>query len=315
MPVLSPETESPLLLSRIASGESPIPFVSPAHFAPVRKVRSAPGLLGSCANPGCRSGWLHVLRSRSTPVFEGGWNCSAECTRVRIEAALRREMDGRGMEGEGHRHRIPLGLVMLEQGWITAEQLRQAMAAQRQAGGGRLGYWLVRRQGVDERMVTRALGLQWSCPVLAPEIHDAEALSALVPRLFLDAFRILPLRLGGGRMLYLGFEDRLDQIVALAIERMAGLRVESGIVDGSAFRKAHSRMLGTAFAPAELIEAASQSALAATLTAAIEKVRPAQSRLVRVHDCLWLRMWRRPSSSAIPDRNSILDLICSVGAQ
>ena len=35
---------------------------------------------------------------------------------------------------ESHRHRIPLGLVMLEQGWITSGQLRQALDAQKVAG-------------------------------------------------------------------------------------------------------------------------------------------------------------------------------------
>ena len=61
---------------------------------------------------------------------------------------------------------------MLEQGWITAGQLRQALEAQRAAGAGRLGHWLVRQQGVSEQLVTRALGLQWSCPVLPLEFHE-----------------------------------------------------------------------------------------------------------------------------------------------
>ena len=76
--------------------------------------------------------------------------------------------------------------------------------------------------------MTRALGLQWSCPVLGLEYHDAEALTVLLPRLFVDAFGALPLRVAAGRLLYLGFEDRLDPVVALAVERMSGLRVESG---------------------------------------------------------------------------------------
>lgn len=130
-------------------------------------------LLPVCANPGCRASWLRLWRSRSTPAFEagweGGWSCSAECTRALVEAALQRERDGRGpvpvSAPESHRHRIPLGLAMLEQGWITAEQLRRALAAQKAAGQGRLGVWL-RGQGVDESLITRALGLQWSCPVL-----------------------------------------------------------------------------------------------------------------------------------------------------
>ena len=117
-----------------------------------------PGLFETCANPNCRSGWLHLWRSRSAPMFEGGWNCSAECTAARVQAAVRRELDGRGRVRESHRHRIPLGLVMLEQGWITQTQLRQALDAQKAAGTGRLGHWLVRQSAVSEQIVTRALG-------------------------------------------------------------------------------------------------------------------------------------------------------------
>jgi hypothetical protein len=203
---------------------------------------------------------------------------------------------------------------MLEQGWITTGQLRQALDAQRAAGSGRLGYWLVRQQGVSEQLVTRALGLQWSCPVLPLEFHDAEALAVLLPRLFVDAFGALPLRVAAGKLLYLGFEDRLDPVVAFAVERMTGLRVESGLVEESKFGLAHARMLKAKFSPVELIEAASEPALVHAIAKSIERTRPVESRLVRVHDCLWLRMWRRPQNGPMPERDSIQDMICSIGA-
>ena len=147
------------------------------------------GIFVICANPRCGSGWLRLWRRRETPVFEGGWCCSEECMAARVAAALGREMDARGSVREGHRHRIPLGLVMLEQGWITHHDLRAALVAQRAAGGGRLGVWLVRQQNVSEEVVTRALGLQWGCPVLGMEFSNPEGLTSLVPRLFVDAFQ------------------------------------------------------------------------------------------------------------------------------
>jgi hypothetical protein len=229
-----------------------------------------------------------------------------------MEAAVRRELEGRGSAQESHRHRIPLGLVMLEQGWITSGQLRQALDAQKGAGGGRLGLWLVRQQGVSEQLVTRALGLQWSCPVLPLEFHDAEALTVLMPRLFVDAFGALPLRVAAGKLLYLGFEDRLDPVVALAVERMSGLRVESGLVQGSLFRPAQTRMLKQKFPAVELFEASSQPAAVHVLAKAVERMRPVESKLVRVHDCLWLRMWRRVQSGPLPEPDSVQDLICSI---
>ena len=271
----------------------------------------SPALFPRCANPRCGSGWLRLWRSRVAPVFEGGWCCSPSCTRAQVEAALSREMEARGSGLENHRHRIPLGLAMLEQGWITKDQLREALKAQRAAGSGRLGHWLIRRQFVSEQLVTRALGLQWNSPVLTLEYYDQSAMTVLLPRLFLDAFGALPLRIAAGRILYLGFEDRLDPALALALARMTGLRVESGLVQGSLFRPVHTRMLTARFPAVELIEAASETALVYTLTKAIERVRPVESRLARVHECLWLRMWLRPQSGALPEADSIQDLICS----
>jgi len=267
----------------------------------------------TCANPGCGTGWLHLWRSRKAPVIEGGWSCSASCTAALVAAAVRRELDARGQTTENHQHRIPLGLVMLEQGWITSNQLRQALEAQRTANAGRLGRWLVRQQGVSEQLVTRALGLQWSCPVLPLEYHDAEAFTVLVPRLFVDAFGALPLRIAAGQLLYLGFADRPDPIVALAVERMSDLQVVSGLVPESQFGPAHARMLSARFSAVELMEAVSEQAVVHALARSIEKVRPVESRLVRVHDCLWLRMWRRPQNGPLPERGSIQDLICSIG--
>ncbi len=233
---------------------------------------------------------------------------------ARVAAALAREMDGRGSARDRHRHRIPLGLAMLEQGWITPSDLRAALAAQRAAGGGRLGGWLVRQRSVSEDLVTRALGLQWGCPVLGMELHNPEGLTALVPRLFVDAFGALPLRIAAGRILYLGFEDHLDPALALAVERMSGFEVECGLVRESAFRPAHARMLESRFPAVELIEAATEPALAAALTRAVERTRPVESRLVRVHDCLWLRMWLRPESGPLPELGSVCDVIGSAGA-
>lgn len=270
----------------------------------------ARGLLLTCGNPACRSGWLHLWRSRSGPIFEGGWNCSAECTAERVALAVRREMDARGGGAQVHRHRIPLGLLMLEQGWITADQLREALRLQRENGCGRLGLWLISRCGVSEQQVTRALALQWGCPVLPLDAHDPESMARLAPRFFVDAFGALPLRVAAGKLLYVGFEDRVDPVLCLALERMTGMRVEGGLVRESQFRPAHERMLRATFPPVQLIEARSEAVLVRALAKSIERVRPSESRLVRVHDCLWLRMWAKA-----PGTREVEDILCTIAPQ
>jgi hypothetical protein len=276
------------------------------------KVRKPTGLLATCGNTRCSSGWFHPLRSRSSPFFEGKWSCSAACTASQLQMAVRRELDGAGAKSHMHRHRVPLGLLMLKQGWITAEQLRSGLELQRVNKTRRLGSWLVEEQGVPEQFVARALGLQWNCPVLSLDLFDPGVMASVLPRLFLEAFAALPIRLAAGKILYLGFEDRLDPVVALALERMLDLQVEAGVVRGSLFEPAHQQLLHAAFPRASLMESASETPLVRVLSRAIERSRPVESRLVRVHDCLWLRMWLRPVVGPLPDPDAVEDVLCSL---
>ena len=192
-------------------------------------------------------------------------------------------------------------------------QLREALEAQKAAGAGRLGHWLVRQQGVSEQLVTRALGLQWSCPVLPMDFHDAEALAALLPRLFVDAFGALPLRVAAGKLLYLGFEDRLDPVLALAIERMTGLRVESGLVQGSLFRPAHARMLDARFPPVELIEAFSEPARCMRWPEPSKELGPSTRAWSGSTTACGCGCGCAPRAGRCRSRG-LRDLICSIGA-
>jgi hypothetical protein len=47
------------------------------------------------------------------------------------------------------------------------------------------------------------------------------------------------------------------------------------------------------------------------LTRAIEESRAVEARLVRIHDCLWLRVWRRRQVGPVPELGSVRDLIAS----
>jgi hypothetical protein len=237
---------------------------------------------------------------------------------ARIRAAALRELKGRDERAVAHRHRVPLGLLLLSQGELSKEQLRAALARQR-VSGGRIGFWLMREQGIEERVVTRALGAQWGCPVLSVEGHSPESVAGLAPRLLVDAFGFLPLRRAGATLLYVGFEDRIDRCVGLAIERMNGLRVESGIVSGSQYAGAHPKMLAAAFPGARLVEAAGVDALAGALARIVEEAQPVEAKLVRMHEYFWLRLWKKsggPSlldgDRAAPRTGEVEDVLCSL---
>ncbi|MBN9617919.1 MAG: hypothetical protein BGO25_17520 [Acidobacteriales bacterium 59-55] len=246
-----------------------------------------------CGNAECAGGWTRPWKSRRRPVFEGQWGCSGRCVLAMVRSALHRETGDASISGSAapHRHRVPLGLLLLAQGWITQQQLRQALEAQRQAGTGRIGEWLISRCGLEPEQITRGLGMQWNCPALSAEGFSPESMALVMPGVFAEEFGMLPLRIAAGRILYLAFTDGLDASAARAVEQMSGLKCESGILNEAEFGTARSRLLECESVEAGFESASDTDSLAGRITAIIEQKQPTASRLVRMHQYYWLRLW------------------------
>jgi hypothetical protein len=285
---------------------------------------TARGIFSACANPRCATGWLRLWRSRRTPGFESRWACSAECMGELVSAALRREMD-RGGTGP-HANRLPIGLMLLERGRITADELRAALEEQRRASGEsvagengearRLGEWLVARGVLDETALTRALGAQWSCPVLPLDAFSPEETASALPRFLAEAAGALPLRVAGGKLLYLAFSGGIDRGLTAALGPMTGLQVVAGIAPDSEFHRSLRNYLEAPAPRARFLEAGSSGLLARALTKLVESEKPVEARLRRVHGWFWLRMWRRlPAPAGLPGRGEVDDTICAVGRE
>jgi hypothetical protein len=245
-----------------------------------------------CGNAECMSGWTMPWRNRRRPIFEAQWGCSGRCVLALVRAAVRRELgDGGALSPTPHRHRVPLGLLMLAQGWITHPQLQKALAAQRESGTGRIGQWLMSECGVEAEQIVRGLSMQWGCPVLTTEGFSPEAMALAVPKMFVERLGLLPLRVAGSRILYLGFADRLDASAAFGVEQMTELKVESGVVEGASFEVARKRLLACDGVEMKLEAVEDKDAMEAKITAILEQKQPVASRLVRLHHYYWLRMW------------------------
>ncbi|MHB1022548.1 MAG: GspE/PulE/PilB domain-containing protein, partial [Acidobacteriaceae bacterium] len=229
-------------------------------------------------------------------LFDGAWTCSTECLRVAIGKALMREVGDVFSRNEAtpHRHRVPLGLVMLAQGWITHPQLQQALDAQKRSGQGRIGDWLMSECGLQAAHVTKALSLQWGCPVLSPNGFDAARMALVMPRQLLQSYDCVPLRLAAGRILYLAFEDGIDASAAYSLVRMTGLRVESGLMESRHYRQLRNQLLAARSTSESLEVVPDLGALTEALVKVAEREQPAEARLVRMRDRYWLRTWLKP---------------------
>jgi hypothetical protein len=282
-------------------------------------VARAGSLFPRCSNPRCATGWVHLWRSRRIPAFEGKWACSAECMRELVAAAVRRAMDGGDAGGLVHPHRLPMGLTLVEQGKITARQLREALEGQRRAAeeGGermRLGEWLLKSGVLGEPALTRALGAQWNCPVFSLDGYRPQELASALPRFLSDALGALPVRAPGGTQLHVAFSGRVDRTLSYALERMTGLKVVAGVARDSEFVAAQGRYLASEGPRARFLEAASSRVLVRTLANLIETEKPVEARLARVHDYYWLRLWRRTEEgSGLASPDAVEDLLATLG--
>jgi len=268
-------------------------FTRSGYQRPVGKQTGGEGADRICGASGCTSGWRAPWKNRRRPIFEQEWGCSPRCLSLLVQAAVRREVGDsiQTVDVEPHRHRIPLGLVLLAQGWITHPQLQGALEAQRESGRGRIGDWLTQNCGLEEERVTRGLGVQWNCPVLALDGFSPTAMALVMPKRFVAEFGLVPLRVAGSSLLYLAFQDRTNAATALGVEQMSGLRVESGLLHGSAFESARTRLLAADAVPVQMKVAGDRDGLTAGIVKALEQRQPLATRLVRVHQYYWLRMW------------------------
>lgn len=274
-----------------------------------------------CGNAECASGWTMPWRNRRRPIFEGQWGCSGRCVLSMVRAAVNRELgDGITSAPAPHRHRVPLGLLMLAQGWITHPQLQKALAAQRESGTGRIGDWLMSECGLEAEQITRGLSIQWGCPVLTTEQFSPETMALVMPKVLVESLGLLPLRVAGSRILYLGFTDRLDASAAFATEQMTELKVESGVVQGSHFEAARSRLLACDGVEVRLEAVEDKDAMAGRITAILEQKQPIATRLVRLHQYYWLRTWLESGAIGRAGKlpatgEDVLDYVFTIGAQ
>jgi len=297
--------------------------VNPPARPPLSLFGSPETLRIACGNRVCDGGWTPPWKSRRYPFFEGKWACSHGCLLAMVRQAIAREIGGGELERVGddtvqHRHRIPLGLVLLGQGWITHPQLRKALEMQRLKGSGRIGDWLISECGLRDEWITRGLSVQWNCPVLATEGFSPETMARAIPRPFIEEYGILPVRIAARRILYVGFQDHLDASSAFAVEQMSGLRTVCGVIGEARYRKARESVLGCRPVEWKRVRVADRDALARSIERAIDQQKPTSSRLVRLHKYYWLRLWQESEGSVrtarqVPSPGEAADYLFTIG--
>ncbi|MGH9454138.1 MAG: hypothetical protein ACRD2O_09245, partial [Terriglobia bacterium] len=206
-----------------------------------------------CENPLCpgRSrSWFGRRRQPRGLWLNEQWYCGTACLRQGAERFLRR-FDLTSARHRPLRYRQPIGLLMHSRGLITDEKLKAAIQAQKEAGSGRLGEWLIRLGATTEEQVTATLSLQWGCPIFPIEQkpHFLEW-SFMVPFPILKAARMIVAHgQPANNTYYLAFADGIDHTVIRSFEAMYECDGKPCVAQESAFNGALGQLEATGLPP------------------------------------------------------------------
>ncbi|MGN0700272.1 MAG: GspE/PulE family protein [Oscillospiraceae bacterium] len=123
---------------------------------------------------------------------------------------------------------VPIGAVLKEYGYITEEQIGEALAFQKtdEGKGKRLGDLLLELGFVTEMQVLEALGKKLELPLINLEDVDVdEKAVAKIPKNILEKYSVLPIKEENGR-LTLAMCDPLDFYAQEDIKQIANMPLE-----------------------------------------------------------------------------------------
>jgi hypothetical protein len=177
-----------------------------------------------------------LLRGSGEGVFlQGRWYCCLDCFEQAITAEFAGLLKLRD-EPLSRIHRVPLGLLLLGRGVINDQQLKSALAVQRQSGTGRLGRLLMDLGAASAQDVSTALAAQWGCGVFPIERNKRyRDCSQLLPLALIESARLIPVHYHDeSQLLFVAFADDIDHTALYSIERQLGARTEPCVITESA---------------------------------------------------------------------------------
>ena len=110
----------------------------------------------------------------------------------------------------------------------------------------------------------------------------------LIPAFLQKRYGLALLRQGPDRTLYLAGKYRAEHAAARAMEHMLREPVHAAFLEDSVWNSAYADATDTTE-----VHLPGRDGVAACIAELMERSRPSDGRLVRVHDHLWLRIWLR----------------------
>jgi hypothetical protein len=251
-----------------------------------------------CGAPDCKRGGaakLSLLARYSGVHYNNRWYHEMECLKTELTARLSQTLQTYA-DGRERAHRLPIGLLLVNRGAISSQQLKEALRLQREAGQGKLSYWLEQIAPLDEAEVTAALGQQWGCPVFRPTSRSVfVAPDGNVPFPILAAAKAVPVRSSlAGKQMHIAFSERIDHTLLYAVEEMLGCRTIACVSPDSMVREAletlRRRDTGTEICFDTVRDA---EEMAATICSYALQMEARRVKTVRAGAYIWVGFFRK----------------------
>src|SRR5436853_2682484 len=163
---------------------------------------------------------------------------------------------------------VRIGELLLKEKRITAEQLQQALTAQK-ANGGKLGFNLVKMGFVKDEEITALLSKQYGVPSInLAQFEIDPAVIKLIPAETANKYQIVPLSRAGAT-LTIAMTDPTNVFAMDDIKFMTGYNVEPVVASETAVVEAITRYYPAGAPAAPKTAKAGTSAAAAAAAAAV----------------------------------------------
>jgi hypothetical protein len=254
-----------------------------------------------CASPHCPHRaklWPSWLRRCPGVEFDGRWYCELPCLKPFVAFRVNVLLSS-FLREKPRSFRVPLGLLLVNRGAISHEQLRTALGRQREEGCGRIGDWFLELGMVTDQQLTQALGQQWGCPVFPLERQDAKLVpSDLVPVPLLEsAFAVPAHASSNGRFVHLAFGDRVDHTLLYGVEQMLGCQTFACAASSGAIAHFLDHLRRTAAREEPCFDTIRDPReMTSIICSYAEKLLAGRISLVRAAAFLWVRFYRGHST-------------------
>ena len=201
-----------------------------------------------CANSSCASTPLMLVvtrRQTGIRLFEK-WFCGPNCFEQGARQKISMLLSVRRGQEAPTAMRMPLGLVLLQRGILSHEQVKVALDRQKSTGGN-FGDVVQELGFATQQHVTAAVAGQWGCPVFA--LGDLPLATEIrIPRILLEQYQMLPVHFSEvGRKLMIGFVSRVHHHVLYTIEQMTACTAAPCFITADEYRQRVQHLaLGTA---------------------------------------------------------------------